>query len=204
MIRSSLPRWWFSLLSTISGIALMAGLDRPAAPPAAPADKHHTSGTTGWNVARRPAATPGIDQATVHWYARDGRVVYVVWTDLPGGPRGAFGHGVTAKPGRARQGASLQSIDGRQFDLLYERAREDGVEVVRCMQGRYPLDRGRLLLVTALGQDPRVTQLPLDSALADLLADPAQSEDGLRAGLRAYGLRSPDVRRHFTSRAALT
>ena len=94
--------------------------------------------------------------------------------------------------------------DGHHLDLFYDLAEEAGVEVVRCSEGRYPLDRGRLLLVTALGEDLWINQVPLDSALADLLTDPVQNEDSLRASLRTYGRRNAHVRTHFTSQAALT
>jgi hypothetical protein len=202
MIGSTLPRWWFSLLSTFSGLALLAGCERPAAPPQAPPDKTHTSGTTGWNPAIGAARVPGIDQATVHWYARDGRVIYVVWSDLAGGPGSAFGHGVTATPGQVRQDARLLASDGRHLDLQYERGPEEGVEVVRCGGGRHPLSHGRFLLVSGLDACARVVQVPLDSALADLLTDPAQSEDSLRASLRAYARRNPDLSSYFAGRAA--
>lgn len=204
MIGSSLPKWWFSLLSTFSGLALFAGYERPAALPAPPRDRTHTTGTTGWNSARTPAPTPGVDQATVHWYARDGRVVYVIWSDLPGGPGSGFGHGVTATPGGVRQDAGLVASDGQRLQVRYERGTGHGTESVRCGAARYALADGRLLLMTGSEAGLRAVQRPLDAALAALLTDPAPSEDSLRASLRAYAGRSPDLRRVFSGRAAPT
>jgi hypothetical protein len=197
MIGSSLPRWWFSTVTTFSGLVLFAGFDRPAASGESPPDKSHTTGATGWNAA--PATTPaaGIEQAMVHWHARNGRLAYVVWSDLPGGPGSAFGSGVEATRSRVRQDAKLSASDGERLELRYEYAPGKGVESVSCANSRHGLGAGRLLLVTGPERNRSVVQLPLDAALADILMDPDQTEDGLRATLRAYARSNPSFRDHF-------
>jgi hypothetical protein len=202
MIRSSLPRWWFSTVTTFSGLVLFAGGDGPAALPETPVDRSHTTGTTGWNAASATTRTPGIEQATVHWYARDGRLVYVVWSDLPGGPGSAFGSGVEATRSRVRQDAQLRASDGHRLELLYEYVPKDGVESVSRGVARYPLADGRLLLVRGPAESAGVVQLALDATLADILLDPVQTEDGRRATLRAYARRHPELRDFFSGPGA--
>jgi hypothetical protein len=204
MIGSSLPRWWFSTLTTVSGLVLLAGGDRPAAPPEAPADRSHTTGTTGWNAARTTTRGAGIEQATVHWYARNGRLVYVVWSDLPGGPGSAFGSGVEATRSRVRQDAQLLASDGHRLRLLYEYVPLAGVENVSCGDSRHRLADGRLLLVTGPTEAAGVAQLALDATLADILMDCVQTEDGRRAALRAYARDNADIRCYFSGRGAST
>ena len=156
-----------------------------------------THGTIGWYTRDTVTSIPGVDQAIMEWHERGDELVFVVWTDLEGDTY-AGGGGGSATPDEVEYDFSLRN-DAKTFGFNYHKGKNvDGIVIDDV---NYPLEKGRLILVSTQDDHPRVKQLRLDPTIQGLFKND-KKPDELRQELRDVAKANVEINEFFAESKA--
>lgn len=165
----------------------------------------HTYGHVGWN-ATGDASVRGIDQAMIRWYTRDGKLVYVVWTDLPGGGGTSGGSSGHSTQEREQHETTVDLSDSSQFQFSYVRDLTDKGAAGQLSIGDLTFDTGlgRLLLVSTQADRTKVKQLEIPSALVSILLTQGHTRESLQRELQQLVRQENELKNYFAAPGTAT
>ena len=157
----------------------------------------HSYGSVGWGTPSEESV-PGIDQAMISWFTKDGEVLYVVWTDLPGGGGSSAGSGGGSNREREHHTTTLDTSAGRQLQFEYHCNRDDPDAKGTVTIANLPFElRNGGLLIVSVDEGTDVLQSDLDSTLVQLLTAKQQTRESLRTHLQEHAQDSYELKAHF-------
>ncbi len=129
---------------------------------------------------------PGINQAMLNWYIVDGDLVYVVWTDLPGGAGTSSGSSGSGTQTRESHVTTVELSDGRQFAFEYklDRNTPQATGQLNIEDLTFDTRVGGLLMVSTTAETTEVRQAEIPQKLASSLTKEGQTRESLEVELQ--------------------
>jgi hypothetical protein len=146
---------------------------------------------------------PGIDQAMIRWYSRGDDLVYVVWTDLPGGGGTSGGSSGNSNRSREHHETSVELSDGSRFRFEYLLDRKDKTAAGDLLIADLTFDTrlGRLMLVSTGGETTEVQQLEIPSSVAAILQAEGNTPESLQNDLLDFARKENELHAFFANKA---